>query len=69
MLRRAQAAESKTAAELARQLTVIETSVPSVLADPDINRGQLDEARMNRLFDQLAFGGMRKQRCLQTANF
>ena len=54
------------AAELARQLTAIHMEVPSALERPDITRGQLDEARLNRLFDELSFGGMLRQRCLQT---
>lgn len=53
-------------AELARELTGIHCEVPSVLADPDIQRQDLDEARLNRVFDELSFGGMLRQRCLQT---
>jgi len=56
----------RAAADLARKLTGIETQVPSVLADPDITRGELDQAGLNRLFDALAFGGMLRQRCLRT---
>ena len=52
---------------LARQLTGIATEVPSVLADPDITRGEMDQAWLNRLFDDLSFGGMLRQRCLRTA--
>ena len=55
------------AAELARRLTVIHTEVPSALERPDVVRGDIDEARLNRLFDELSFGGMLRQRCLQTA--
>jgi 5'-3' exonuclease len=54
------------AAELARRLTGLEREVPSVLADPDITRGELDEAWLNRLFNELSFGGMLRQRCLRT---
>jgi hypothetical protein len=28
-------------------------------------RGEIDTARLNRLFDELAFGGMLRQRCLR----
>jgi hypothetical protein len=28
-------------------------------------RTEVDTARLNRLFDELAFGGMLRQRCLQ----
>lgn len=55
------------AAELAHQLTKIQLEVPSALARPEIRRGGIDEARLNRLFDELAFGGMLRHRCLQTA--
>lgn len=57
--------EHRAAVELARQLTVIRTDVPSALATPEIARGQVDEAGLNRLFDQLQFGGMLRQRCLR----
>ena len=57
--------EHRAAAELARQLTGIATQVPSALASPDLLRGNLDEAALNRLFDELAFGGMLRQRCLR----
>ncbi|NNK32764.1 MAG: hypothetical protein HKP02_06540, partial [Xanthomonadales bacterium] len=57
--------EHREAAELARRLTVIETGVPSALASPDLTRGEVDTARLNRLFDDLAFGGMLRQRCLR----
>ena len=59
-------AEHRPAAELARQLTGIETRVPSALADPGLTRGGLDEARLNRLFDEMEFGGMLRRRCLLT---
>jgi 5'-3' exonuclease len=59
--------EHRQAAELARRLTIIETSVESALNNPDLTRGELDEARINRLFDDMAFGGMLRRRCLQTA--
>ena len=54
------------AAELALKLTRIHTRVPSALDRPDVVRGAIDEARLNRLFDQLSFGGMLRQRCLRT---
>jgi 5'-3' exonuclease len=56
----------RNAAELARKLTAIHTDVPSALERPDLTRGSIDEARLNRLFDNLSFGGMLRQRCLQT---
>jgi len=56
----------REAAELARKLTVINTEVPSALEKPDITRGAIDEARLNRLFDKLSFGGMLRHRCMQT---
>ncbi len=58
--------EHKGAAELARRLTVIETRVPSALENPDVSRSELDEARLNRLFDEMEFGGMLRRRCLLT---
>jgi len=58
--------EHRPAAELARRLTVIETQVVSALKNPDLTRSELDEARINRLFDDMAFGGMLRRRCLQT---
>lgn len=58
--------EHRQAAELARRLTIIETRVPSALENPDLTRSELDEARINRLFDDMAFGGMLRRRCLQT---
>jgi len=54
------------AAELALRLTRIHTAVPSALEQPEVARGAIDEARLNRLFDELSFGGMLRQRCLQT---
>ena len=58
--------EHKGAAELARRLTVIETRVPSALQNPGVSRSELDEARLNRLFDEMEFGGMLRRRCLLT---
>jgi 5'-3' exonuclease len=55
----------REAAELARKLTVIETAVESALAAPELARGEVDRVRLNRLFDELAFGGMLRQRCLR----
>ena len=52
-------------AELARRLTLIRTDVDSALAVPDINRNVVDAASLNRLFDDLQFGGMLRQRCLR----
>ena len=57
--------EHRAAAELARRLTVIETAVESALAAPDLLRSKVDSARLNLLFDELAFGGMLRQRCLR----
>ena len=57
--------EHRGAAELARKLTVIETGVESALASPELGRREVDTARLNRLFDDLAFGGMLRQRCLR----
>ena len=54
------------AAELAKQLTIIETQVPSALENPAVTRSELDEARLNRLFDEMEFGGMLRRRCLLT---
>ena len=59
--------ENRDAADLARQLTGIETRVPSTLENPDVARGELDEARLNRLFDEMDFGAMLRRRCIQTA--
>ena len=58
-------ADHREAAELARRLTVIDTAVESALAAPDLLRTEVDMARLNRLFDELSFGGMLRQRCLQ----
>lgn len=58
--------ENWAAAELALKLTRIHTAVPSALERPQIVRGDIDEARLNRLFDELSFGAMLRQRCLQT---
>ncbi len=58
--------ENKDAADLARRLTIIETQVPSALENPDVSRSQLDEARLNRLFDEMEFGGMLRRRCVLT---
>ncbi|MEJ8567087.1 5'-3' exonuclease [Elongatibacter sediminis] len=57
--------EHRAAAELARQLTVIRTDVPSALESPEIARRTTDDAALNRLFDELEFGGMLRQRCLR----
>lgn len=57
--------DNREAADLAKQLTVIETAVESALASPDLNRSEVDAARLNRLFDELSFGGMLRQRCLR----
>jgi DNA polymerase-1 len=59
-------ADNREAAELARRLTIIETRVQSALDNPDISRSELDEARLNRLFDKMEFGGMLRRRCLLT---
>jgi DNA polymerase-1 len=58
-------ADHRDAAELARKLTVIETAVESALAAPELGRTEVDTARLNRLFDELSFGGMLRQRCLR----
>lgn len=57
--------DHREAAELARRLTVIDTSVESVLAAPDLTRAETDTVELNNLFDQLSFGGMLRQRCLR----
>ncbi len=57
--------EHREAAVLARRLTVIETAVDSALASPELNRNEVDTARLHRLFDELSFGGMLRQRCLR----
>ena len=59
--------ENRDAADLARRLTIIETEVPSALQNPDIARSEIDEARLNRLFDDMDFGQMLRRRCLLTA--
>ena len=59
--------EHRGAAELARSLTIIETLVPSALQNPAVHRSELDVARLNRLFDEMEFGGMLRRRCLQIA--
>jgi 5'-3' exonuclease len=58
--------EHRSAAELARRLTIIETRVPSALENPGVTRSELDEARLNRLFDEMEFGGMLRRRCMLT---
>jgi len=58
-------ADHRDAAEFARRLTVIETAVESALASPELGRTEVDTARLNRLFDELSFGGMLRQRCLR----
>jgi 5'-3' exonuclease len=57
--------DHREAAELAKKLTVIEKSVESALSSPELGRSVVDEARLNRLFDELSFGGMLRQRCLR----
>jgi 5'-3' exonuclease len=57
--------DHREAAELARRLTLIEKAVESALSSPDIARSPVDETRLNRLFDELAFGAMLRQRCLR----
>jgi 5'-3' exonuclease len=57
--------DHRHAAELAKKLTVIETQVDSALAAPELGRTEVDQARLNRLFDDLSFGGMLRQRCLR----
>jgi len=58
-------ADHRDATELAKKLTVIETAVESALASPELGRTEVDTARLNRLFDELSFGGMLRQRCLR----
>ena len=58
--------ENRPAAELAKRLTVIDTAVPSTLASPGVTRNAVDAKRLNLLFDDLAFGGMLRQRCLRS---
>ena len=60
--------EHRGAAELARKLTVIETAVESALASPELGRTEVDTASLNRLFDELSFGGMLRQRCLRAGS-
>ena len=43
----------------------IEMAVESALAAPSLTRAEVDTAGLNRLFDELAFGGMLRQRCLR----
>ena len=57
--------DHRPAAELARKLTVIETAVESALASPALAREKVNEPELNRLFDELAFGGMLRHRCLR----
>jgi len=57
--------DHRDAAHLARRLTQIETRVESALATPDLSRAKVDVSRLNRLFDELDFGGMLRRRCLQ----
>jgi DNA polymerase-1 len=57
--------DHREAAQLARQLTGIETAVESALVAPDLARSEVDVERLNRLFDELNFGGMLRQRCLR----
>ena len=54
------------ASELARKLTGVVTDVESTLAAPEVRRKAVDEAQLNRLFDELDFGGMLRQRCLRS---
>jgi len=58
-------ADHREAAELARKLTVIETAVESALSSPETGRTEVDKEMLNQLFDDLAFGGMLRQRCLR----
>lgn len=51
-------------AMLSRQLTGIHMAVPSAVESYDINRGKIDEDRLNELFDRLNFGPMLRRRCL-----
>lgn len=59
--------ENRQSAELAKRLTIIETAVPSALENPDLTRGEVDEARINRLFDDMDLGQMLRRRCMLTA--
>jgi len=58
--------DNQDAAELAKKLTLIETSVESALAAPELRRNETDTATLNRLFDDLEFRGMLRQRCLRS---
>jgi DNA polymerase-1 len=58
-------ADNREAAELARKLTLIETAVESTLQSPELVREDVDIDRLNRLFDELDFGGMLRDRCLR----
>ena len=58
--------DNQHAAELAKKLTLIETAVESALASPELRRNEIDTAALNRLFDDLEFGGMLRQRCLRS---
>ncbi len=58
--------DNQDAAELAKKLTLIETAVESALASPELRRNEIDTAALNRLFDDLEFGGMLRQRCLRS---
>ena len=58
-------ADHRESAELARRLTLIKTDVESALASPETARNLVDAASLNRLFDELQFGGMLRQRCLR----
>ena len=58
--------DNRDAAELARKLTGIVTDVKSTLAAPEVRRKAVDEAKLNRLFNELDFGGMLRQRCLRS---
>ena len=57
--------DHREAAELARRLTLIETAVESALAAPELARAAVDIECLNQLFDELAFGGMLRERCLR----
>ena len=57
--------DHREAAQLARRLTGIETAVESALSAPETTRAEVDIERLNRLFDELNFGGMLRQRCLR----
>jgi len=58
-------ADNREAAELARRLTAIDTAVESALSSPGLDRAEIDQEHLNRVFDELAFGGMLRQRCLR----